>query len=99
MVDRQIHTQERMRVESFLNQHLTGVTRSLCKHVVCFYTMSPDSHFVVNRHPLYPQVAFVAGLSGHRFKFTSVLGEILADLALDGQTALPIDFLRCNRPM
>ena len=96
-VDRNINSQDRAGVENFLGQYLPRVSRNLRKHVVCLYTMSPDSHFVVDRHPQHPHVAFVAGLSGHGFKFASVLGEILADLTLDGQTAMPIDFLRCGR--
>ena len=44
--------------------------------------MSADEHFVIDRHPEHAQVVFAAGLSGHSFKFTSVLGSILADLAL-----------------
>ena len=47
--------------------------------------MTPDGHFVVDRHPEHPQVALAAGLSGHGFKFVPVLGRILADLALEGQ--------------
>jgi glycine/D-amino acid oxidase-like deaminating enzyme len=60
--------------------------------------MTPDEHFLVDRHPHHPQVAFVAGLSGHGFKFTCVLGEALADLALSGKTSLPVAFLNCRRP-
>jgi glycine/D-amino acid oxidase-like deaminating enzyme len=59
--------------------------------------MSPDSQFVVDRHPEHPQVVFTAGLSGHGFKFTNVLGEIMTQLALDGQTPLPIEFLSPER--
>ncbi len=62
------------------------------EHSVCMYTVTPDRHFVVDRHPRHPQVALAAGLSGHGFKFVPVLGRILADLALDGQTDLPIAF-------
>ena len=98
-VDRNINPHDRKQVEDFLARYLPGVSRTLRKHVVCMYTMSPDSHFVVDRHPQHPQVAFVAGLSGHGFKFASVLGEILTDLALDGRTSAPIGFLRSDRPM
>jgi glycine/D-amino acid oxidase-like deaminating enzyme len=63
----------------------------------CFYTMSPDEQFIVDRHPLHPQVVFAAGLSGHGFKFAPVLGEILADLALRGVTSLPAAFLGTAR--
>jgi glycine/D-amino acid oxidase-like deaminating enzyme len=59
--------------------------------------MSPDEHFIVDRHPEHPHVVFAAGLSGHGFKFTPVLGQALAELALDGSTALPIGFLALRR--
>jgi sarcosine oxidase len=59
--------------------------------------MSPDEHFIVDRLPDDPRIAFAAGLSGHGFKFTPVLGQALADLVLDGQTPLPIDFLSLDR--
>ena len=68
------------------------------KHSTCLYPMSPDEHFVVDRHPLYPQVVFAAGLAGHGFKFTCVLGEALADLALEGRAGLAIGFLSLERP-
>jgi sarcosine oxidase len=58
--------------------------------VVCMYTLTPDEHFVVAPHPDHPQVTIAAGFSGHGFKFTSVMGEILADLAISGTTRHPI---------
>jgi sarcosine oxidase len=42
-------------------------------------------------------VALAAGFSGHGFKFASVVGEILADLAEKGRTELPIDMFRFDR--
>jgi sarcosine oxidase len=59
--------------------------------------MSPDSHFVLGLHPEHPQVAIAAGFSGHGFKFASVVGEILADLALTKSTPQPIGFLSPQR--
>lgn len=61
---------------------------------VCLYTNSPDGHFVVDTHPDQGNVVFACGFSGHGFKFASVIGEVLADLALEGDSALPIGFLR-----
>ena len=60
----------------------------------CLYTMTPDGHFIIDRHPRYEQVLFGAGFSGHGFKFAPVMGEVLADLALEGKTERPVDFLR-----
>ncbi len=59
--------------------------------------MSPDEHFIVDQHPEFPQVHFAAGLSGHGFKFASVLGEVLADLLLHGRTKQDVAFLTVNR--
>ena len=63
----------------------------------CFYTMTPDEHFILDRHPQFPNLIFAAGFSGHGFKFAPVIGEALADLAVSGTTALPIGFLGLNR--
>ena len=62
----------------------------------CLYSMTPNEHFIIDLHPEYPNVVFAAGFSGHGFKFTPVIGEVMADLALNGKTPLPIEFLRIN---
>jgi monomeric sarcosine oxidase len=96
-VDRDLDVSDQNRVEEFLERHIPGVMRGQPIHSVCMYTMSPDENFIVDIHPKHPQVSFAAGLSGHGFKFTCVLGEILADLALNGRTDHPIGFLNCRR--
>jgi sarcosine oxidase len=53
----------------------------------CLFTNSPDEHFILDLHPEWPQVAIAAGFSGHGFKFAPVIGEIMADLALEGDCA------------
>ncbi len=60
----------------------------------CIYTLTPDRHFLIDVHPEHPQVVFAAGFSGHGFKFASVVGEILADLAERGRTDRPIEMFR-----
>ena len=95
--DRSIDREDRQRVESFLNVHLPRLARPASDHRTCFYTMSPDTHFVIDRHPEHANVVFAAGLSGHGFKFTGVLGEALADLVTTGRTDLPIGFLGLER--
>jgi sarcosine oxidase len=85
------------RVEDFLAARLPGVDRRLAGHAPCMYTLTPDEHFIVDHHPTDPRIVFAAGLSGHGFKFTCVLGEALADLVCDGRTNLPIGFLGLSR--
>ncbi|MCI0676415.1 MAG: N-methyl-L-tryptophan oxidase [Phycisphaerales bacterium] len=69
----------------------------LMSMMVCMYTNSPDSHFIIDRHPKCERAIVACGFSGHGFKFASVVGEALADLALEGQTKLPIGFLGLGR--
>jgi sarcosine oxidase len=65
----------------------------------CLFTNTPDEHFILDRHPAHPQVVLASPCSGHGYKFCSVVGEILADLATgDGHTRHEIDFLRLDRP-
>jgi sarcosine oxidase len=63
----------------------------------CLFTNSPDEHFIIDRHPELAQVTLAAGFSGHGFKFCSVVGEILADLAIDGSTRWDLDLFRLSR--
>ena len=64
----------------------------------CMYTNSPDENFILDYLPGYDKdVVIATGFSGHGFKFVSVVGEIMADLAMKGSTIQPIGFLRANR--
>jgi len=96
-VNRRIDDRERQRIEAINAAHLPDLGTTLTDHAVCLYTMSPDRHFVVGRHPEHERVVIAAGFSGHGFKFASVLGEAIAELTLDGNTRLPIDFLSPRR--
>ena len=65
---------------------------------VCMYTNTPDENFILDYLPGFDKdVAIAAGFSGHGFKFSSVVGEIMADLAMKGETSLPIGFLSAAR--
>ena len=73
-------------VQRFLRDTLPAVLPGHTSHAVCMYTVTPDRNFVIDLHPLCPQVTVVGGFSGHGFKFASVVGEIAGDLALEGET-------------
>jgi len=96
-IDRSVDVAEREKVDRFLRSHLPEIAIPATGHAVCMYTMTPDEHFIVDRHPQHPQIAIAAGLSGHGFKFASVLGESLVQLAIDGQAKLPMEFLSLQR--
>jgi len=84
-------------VEAFLGSNLPEVSQRLTRWAGCYYTMTPDENFIVDRLPNRSQVTIVAGLSGHGFKFTSVLGELAADLATDQGVSPSLSFLQLAR--
>ncbi|NOS99955.1 MAG: N-methyl-L-tryptophan oxidase [Phycisphaerales bacterium] len=89
--------EDETRLAGFVRAHLPGLTSQVTHRTVCLYTMTPDEHFIVDRHPKFDRVVFAAGFSGHGFKFAPVIGAALADLALDGRTNEPIGFLSLQR--
>jgi monomeric sarcosine oxidase len=88
---------DRKLVEDFLANYLPQASLQLRRWSGCYYTMTPDENFIVDRLPNAPNVVVVAGLSGHGFKFTSVLGQIASELAIQGHSQLNIDFLSIRR--
>jgi sarcosine oxidase len=96
-VDRARHAADVVPVAGFVERSLPQLDPEPRRHSVCMYTMTPDGHFIVDRHPTQPNVAIAAGFSGHGFKFTPVIGEALVDLATEGRTTIPIEFLRLSR--
>jgi glycine/D-amino acid oxidase-like deaminating enzyme len=61
------------------------------------YTMTPDEHFIIDKHSEFPQVILAAGFSGHGFKFSAAVGEILCDLATTGETRHDIAMFSSTR--
>ena len=96
-VDRAVTDADEQPVRQFLAAHLPAVNGPRRHGQVCIYTLTPDRHFVIDRHPDHPNVAVAAGFSGHGFKFAPVVGEILADLAERGRTDLPAEMFRFAR--
>ncbi|MDQ2727293.1 MAG: N-methyl-L-tryptophan oxidase [Actinomycetota bacterium] len=74
----------------FLRPRIPALPGPVVRAVPCMYTNTPDEHFVIGLHPSHPNVAVAAGFSGHGFKFVPVIGEILADLIIDGRSRLDI---------
>jgi sarcosine oxidase len=97
-IDRTVRPGEVAAIRSYLAPRLPGLTGEPLRTATCMYTNTPDRHFVVAVHPEHPQVSVACGCSGHGFKFTPVIGEILADLTIDGSTAHPIALFDPRRP-
>lgn len=82
----------------FLKEYMPDGYENILTMKTCLYTNSPDENFIVDYLPEYDNdVVIAAGFSGHGFKFASVIGEILTDLAISRSTSLPINFLSAQR--
>jgi sarcosine oxidase len=95
--DRSVRPDDERALRSFAERYFpdgAGPTEML---VTCIFTNSPDEHFIIDRLPDARQVCVAAGFSGHGYKFCSVVGEIMADLALSGSTSHDIGLFRLSR--
>src|SRR5215472_19307464 len=96
-IRREINEDEIREARGILERNLPTVNGDLLSATTCMYTNTPDGHFIIDRDPRYSNVIIASPCSGHGFKFASVIGEVLADLACDGQTKHPIDMFRLGR--
>ncbi|MCY3784332.1 MAG: N-methyl-L-tryptophan oxidase [Chloroflexi bacterium] len=80
-----------------LAPYFPGANGRALELMTCMFTSTPDGHFIMDAHPRHPNVTLVSACSGHGFKFASVVGEIAAELALDGQSRHDIEMFRLDR--
>lgn len=86
------------RLDAFVKQYIPRAYGPLITIKTCLYTMPPDRDFVLDTLPDHPNVAIVVG-AAQGFKFASLLGRILSDLSIDGETNHNIDPFRVDRPI
>ena len=83
-IDRAIHPEDEAVLREGIGRYFPDADGATVAMKTCMFTNSPDEHFILDAHPEAGNVYIAAGFSGHGFKFASVVGEILTDLALDG---------------
>ena len=96
-MDRECHPEDEAVVRAGIRRYFPDADGPTLAMKSCLFTNSPDEHFILDFHPGCPQVAVASACSGHGFKFCSVVGEIMADLILDGGTRFDIDMFRLSR--
>lgn len=69
-------------MRSIVEQYVPDGNGALRETAVCMYTNLPDDHFIIDAHPAHPTVIIASPCSGHGFKFSSAIGEVLADMAI-----------------
>jgi sarcosine oxidase len=96
-IRRSIDDSEVEMMRTALDRYLPGAAGAELRRITCMCTYTSDDDFIVDRHPLHSQVSFGCGFSGRGYKFAPVIGEVLADLAIDGSTRHDIGFLSAGR--
>jgi sarcosine oxidase len=85
------------RVRDFLADHLPDALGPVIRTKTCLYTMPPDRDFIIDRVPGHPDVLVAQG-AAHGFKFASLIGKVLCELAVDGGSEVPLGSFRISRP-
>ncbi len=76
--------------EKYIENRIFGVSRKCVKTATCLYTVTPKSRFIIDKLPENERIIIASPCSGHGFKHSAAIGEILADLALIGETKIDI---------
>lgn len=93
-VSREVSDAEVEAIRTPMRRYVPDADGALRSTAVCLYTNTPDEHFWIDRHPQHSQVLIASPCSGHGFKFSSVLGEVLADLLTSGQARFDLSLFQ-----
>ena len=97
-INREVRPAEVEAMRAIVRQFIPDADGPLRSAVVCMYTNAPDGHFFIDRHPAHPRVWIASPCSGHGFKFSSAIGEVMADLLTEGQTQFDLSLFRNRFP-
>ncbi|MGE5327161.1 MAG: N-methyl-L-tryptophan oxidase, partial [Deltaproteobacteria bacterium] len=96
-MDRECHPEDEAVLREGIARYFAEANGPTLALKVCLFTNTPDEHFILDAHPESGRVFIAAGFSGHGFKFCSVVGEIMAELATSGTTRHNLDLFRLER--
>lgn len=96
-LDRACHPEDERALRDAVSRYFPSADGPLLSAKACMFTNTPDEHFIIDRHPDFPEVLLLSPCSGHGFKFCSVIGEIAADLVERGATRHDISLFGLDR--
>jgi sarcosine oxidase len=89
--DREVSEDEKQSMYSeHIRGRLPGVSDRCESARTCLYTTTPDANFVIDFHPHIDRIIIASPCSGHGFKHSAAIGEVLAELAVDGASKIDI---------
>jgi sarcosine oxidase len=96
-MDRECHPEDEEALRQAIRRYFPDANGPTLAMKTCLFTNTYDEHFVIDVLASNPRLVVAAGFSGHGYKFCSIVGEILADLALDGGTRHNISLFEVGR--
>ncbi len=96
-IDRTVHEHEVEAIRACLRDRIPALPGRLIEAKTCMYTSTADGHFILDWHPSRANVLIVSPCSGHGFKFTPVIGELVADLVCNDRTRYDISLFSLRR--
>ncbi|MBM7599250.1 N-methyl-L-tryptophan oxidase [Virgibacillus halotolerans] len=91
------YTSDKDDLKYFVEKFIPKATKKFKCGKACMITNTPDKNFIIDIHPKLTNVIIAAGFSGHGFKYSSVIGEILSQLVIDGHTTHDISEFSITR--
>ena len=89
--------EEQAMYEDYVEGRLPGISDRCAAAASCFYTVSPDSNFVIDVHPDNDRIIIASPCSGHGFKHSAALGEALAEQVIDGKSKIDLSSFSLKR--
>lgn len=97
-VDRAVtRAEEKAMYENYIVGRIPGLSDICSQAVSCLYTMTPDANFVIDFHPENNRIVVASACSGHGFKHSAAVGEVLSDLVIDGKSKIDISSFSMKR--
>ncbi len=96
-LDRSVHDDDVEALQRQTERLLPGACGSVARTATCFYTNTPDAHYLIDRHPGLDRVVYASACSGHGFKASSAVGESLVRLAVGEEPAVDLTAFRLAR--
>lgn len=96
-INQEVSEKEKRLMYKNIAPYFLDLNSKCIKAAACLYTVTPDFHFIIDRHPKYPSMTLASPCSGHGFKHSAAIGEVLAELATKGESKMDISSFKLSR--
>lgn len=92
-MDYSVHQKDKEVLENTLKLYFRPEEHTLQDYAVCVFTNTPDEEFLIDQHPIYPQILICSACSGAGFKYSAVIGQILTEMVIEDLSKDSIELL------